>query len=220
MVRRDAFDQIGGYRSECDFWEDADLYSSRWRTRPAAHPAGLSLSAPGSGVSTRLVSPPRAVERSIDNFYRSIGGSVAGVAADGEAEISPRLFLSLGSLRLWAGESPAVLGQIWRRSALSGTLETWRFWSGRCGARSVPQSSPGLGLLIRARDFTVRHRFTDGQHLAWRPTLVPARTRRWARLMRSRTCRSKPIRPLDHPSIAKALPSACFVWLSIERTFS
>jgi len=177
MVRRDAFDQIGGYRSECDFWEDADLYRRLAELgRLLVLPDSLYLHR-ASGVSTRLVSPPRAVERSIDNFYRSIGGSVAGVAADGEAEISPRVFLSLGSLRLWAGESPAVLGQIWRRSALRWNFESlsilvWALW-GSVSPRSLRLA---LVLLIRARDFTVRHRFTEGQHLAWRPTLVPART--------------------------------------------
>ena len=180
MVRRDAFERAGGYRSECDFWEDADLYFRlAGQGRMLILPDSLYLHR-ASGLSTRLVSPPREVERAIDNFYRTMARrrGAGAVATDGTAKISPWVFVSLGSLRLWAGESPVMLGQIWRRGALGWDLESlsilaWALW-GSISPRSLRQV---LSFLIRARDFSVRHRFSDGQALAWRPTLDPARHR-------------------------------------------
>ena len=89
--------------------------------------------------------------------------------------LAPRVFVSLGSLRLWGGELPAMLGQIWRRGALRWDFESlsilvWALW-GSVSPRSLRLV---LRSLIRVRDFTVRHRFTDGQHLAWQPKLAPA----------------------------------------------
>ena len=176
MVRRDAFERAGGYRSECNFWEDADLYFRlAGQGRLLILPDSLYLHR-ASGLSTRLVSPPGEVERAVDNFYRTMAGQggAGAVADDGTARLSPWVFVSLGSLRLWAGESPAMLGQIWRRSALNWDIESmsilvWALWSS-VSPRSLRSV---LSALIRARDFSVRHRFSDGQAHAWRPTLEP-----------------------------------------------
>ena len=71
-----------------------------------------------------------------------------------------------------------MLGQIWRRGALGWDIESlsilaWALW-GSVSPRSLRLV---LSSLISARDCTVRHRFCDGQALARRPTLEPARHR-------------------------------------------
>jgi hypothetical protein len=175
MVRRDAFERAGGYRRECDFWEDADLYFRlAEQGRLLVLPDSLYLHR-ASGLSTRLVSPPSEVERAVDNFYQTMGGRGEGlaVAADGKARLSPWVFVSLGSLRLWTGESPAMLGQIWRRGALKWDFESlsilvWALW-GSISPRSLRRV---LSSLISVRDFAVGHRFSDGQPWSWRPTLT------------------------------------------------
>ena len=177
MIRRDAFERAGGYRSECDFWEDADLYFRlAGQGRFLILPESLYLHR-ASDLSTRLVSPPAEVERAVDNFYRTMGGQggVGSVASDGTARLSPWVFVSLGSLRLWGGESPAMLGQIWRRGALRWDMETlailgWAVW-GSISPRSLRFT---LGSLIRIRDLMVRNGFADGHAVEWRPTLAAA----------------------------------------------
>ena len=177
MVRRDAFERAGGYRSECDFWEDADLYLRlAGLGRLLVLPESLYLHR-ASGLSTRLVSPPAEVERAVDNFYRTMGGRSGVIATDGTARLSPWVFVSLGSLRLWAGESPAMLGQIWRRGALKWDMETfailcWAVW-GSIGPRSLCFV---LRSLIRIRDLMVRNSFADGHAVEWRPTLAAVAT--------------------------------------------
>ena len=44
MFRRDAFERVGGYRSQCDYWEDARLLSPDGEGGPGADPARTPLS--------------------------------------------------------------------------------------------------------------------------------------------------------------------------------
>lgn len=176
MFRREAFERIGGYRVECNFWEDADLYT---RLSPLGRllvlPDALYLHR-SSALSTRVVSPSEEVERAVDRMYRTLGGG-AGAVGDADASppdrVLPMVFVSLGSTRLWAGDRPGVLGRLWRRGALgfnTGSLAVlgWALW----GAISPRSLRFVLRSMIRARDFAARGRYRDGQAYDW----VPAAT--------------------------------------------
>lgn len=170
MFRRRAFEEIGGYRVDCDFWEDADLYVRMARHgRLLVLPDALYLHR-ASRLSTRLVSPCAKVERAMDRMYRSLEGEGdPGLDAD-VGPILPKVYLALGSTRLWAGQPPAVLGRLWRSGGLrsdrlSLAILLWAIWS----AASPRSLRVFLRSLIRLRDLAVRGRFRDGDPVAWCP---------------------------------------------------
>jgi GT2 family glycosyltransferase len=168
MFRRKAFEAVGGYRADADFWEDLDLYR-----RMAATGSLLVLPAAlyrhrSSPQSTRLTSSRRAVERAVDRMYRRVGGEKAPAPAGGR--LVPDVFLSLGSTMLWAGRRPGVLLPLLRRGAIrfdrhSLAILGWALW-----ADVSPRS---LRLLLRIatvrRDRRIGRRFSDEAVYRWVP---------------------------------------------------
>lgn len=177
MFRRQAFDRVGGYRAECNYWEDADLYLRLCEVgRLLVLPEPLYLHR-SSLLSTRLASSPERVEQAVDRMYRTLSGEVETDSGT-TRRILPRVFVSLGSTRLWAGERTGMFARLWRRGELGWNLHSlavlgWAAWGG-LAPRSLRFA---LTLLIRARDHSVRRRFRDGEACAWRPTIGSARTR-------------------------------------------
>jgi hypothetical protein len=181
MFRRAAFDLAGGYRTQCDFWEDTDLY-----IRLAAHGRILVLPDPlylhrASPLSTRLVSSPDAVEHAVDTMYRTFEGRSPSPTAScsleepkpSGAKLLPRVFVALAATTLWSGGRPAVLKRICRHGALrfdaaSLFALSWAMWA---------WLSPGSlrsaqRCWIRARDFAVRGKYHDGVGYPWVPAFA------------------------------------------------
>jgi GT2 family glycosyltransferase len=179
MFRRAAFDRVGGYRQECNFWEDADLYLRLAQIgRLLVLPDILYLHR-SSGHSTRIVSPSEWVEEAVDRMYRSLGAAPAPDAAAATSgpprKVLPKVFVSLGSTNLWAGQRPGVLRRLWRRSDLgwdrgSAAVLAWALW----GSVSPRTLRLALRTLIRFRDLSVRGRYRDGVAYPWRPRLAGA----------------------------------------------
>jgi GT2 family glycosyltransferase len=172
MFRRDAFERAGGYRRESNFWEDADLYMRMAAIgKLLVLPEALYLHR-ASALSTRLTSSSEQVERAVERMYKTLElGEEAPLAATGK--ILPKVFVSLGSTRLWAGSSPAVLGPLWRRADLrpdfrSLAILAWAMW----GAASPRSLRFALRTLIRLRDRWVRDRVVGGEPVEWRPVLA------------------------------------------------
>ncbi|HEX5183058.1 MAG TPA: glycosyltransferase family A protein [Allosphingosinicella sp.] len=174
MFRRTAFERAGGYRREADFWEDLDLYG-----RMA--PLGRLIVIPevlyqhrASLLSTRLTSSRRRVEQSVDLMYRRARGLAAAPAG---ARLLPRVFLSLGSTRIWAGRRPESLSRLLRHGALrldaeSAAILVWAAW----GALSPRSLRLCLSAGVMLRDRRVRHLFADDAPWRWQPVAVPERT--------------------------------------------
>ncbi|HEY0412274.1 MAG TPA: glycosyltransferase family A protein [Allosphingosinicella sp.] len=203
MVRRAAFERVGGYRREADFWEDLDLYRRLAAEGPLlVLPAALYRHR-ATVSSTRLTSAPGRVEASVDRMYRSAGGQ--GEAGEGETgKVLPHVFLSTGSTRLWSGRSPAVLRPLLRRAALGWNRATlgillWALW-GSVSPRSLRLC---LRWMAAVRDFRVRNDFDDDLAYPWAaPWVCPAAPRRVARWRRpatahraARPCRRLVARP-------------------------
>jgi GT2 family glycosyltransferase len=174
MFRRAAFERIGGYRPEADFWEDLDLY---WRL---ARIGGL-LVVPealyqhrASPLSTRLTSARDAVEASLDLMYRQACGLGEGRKKQGRPAILPRVFVSLGSTRIWAGRRPRALLRLLRRGDLRFDRETaailaWAAW----GALSPRSLRFCLGAMVGWRDRTMARPLPDGAPVRWVPAAPP-----------------------------------------------
>lgn len=165
MFRRSAFERVGGYRVEANFWEDADLYlrmASVGRLLVLPEPLYFHRASP---LSTRLTSDREVVERSVDRMYRRLGGFPDGT----DEKLLPRVFVSIGSTRLWAGRSPAVLGRLLGRGRLgldreSAAVLIWALW----GSLSPASLRFVLRLVVTVRDRSVRGRFADGSPQEWR----------------------------------------------------
>jgi glycosyltransferase involved in cell wall biosynthesis len=150
MFRREAFDQAGGYRREAEFWEDLDLYR-----RLAAFGSLIVLPAPlyqhrASVLSTRLTSDRDRVEASVDRMYRTVTGAPPATA-DGKHML--RVFVSLGSTRLWGGMRTRSFRRLlshgdlgWNRESAAVLL--WAAW----GSASPRSLRFALATLIRLRD--------------------------------------------------------------------
>ncbi|HEY1606445.1 MAG TPA: glycosyltransferase family A protein [Allosphingosinicella sp.] len=171
MFRRTAFEQAGCYRTEADFWEDLDLYRRMARIGGLIVLPQVLYQHRASALSTRLTSARDIVEHSIDRMYRQAHG--LGDAPRG-TQILPRVFLSLGSTRIWAGHRPAILSRLLRRGALGLDLESvailaWAAW----GALSPRSLRFCLAAGVTLRDRRVRHLFADGAPWRWRPVSAP-----------------------------------------------
>lgn len=142
MYRQAVFDAVGGYRAECEFWEDHDLI-----LRMAAASKVMVLPYAVYGVrqspgSTRIASKRERVENAIDLMYRSRERvsqnqpyeDLLRSPADPHAKIDPRVFISLGSMELWAGGRPRFLRRLLRRGKLgfdyrSLSALVWTAWA-------------------------------------------------------------------------------------------
>jgi glycosyltransferase involved in cell wall biosynthesis len=167
MFRRVAFEQAGGYRREADFWEDLDLYPRIARIGALIVLPRVLYQHRSSALSTRLTSQREAVERSVDRMYRKARG-LGTPAAD--ARILPRVFVSLGSTRVWAGRRPAVLSRLLRKGALRPHFETAASLAWAAVGTLSPRSLRFcLAAAIALRDRLARRRFADRAPWRWQP---------------------------------------------------
>lgn len=142
MYRRNIFELVGGYRKECEFWEDQDLI-----LRMAAVTKILVLphaiyQVRQSRAGTRFASEQDRVERALDTMYRSRARVDRGqdyedlLSSRGTIgqKLDPRVFISLGSIILWAGDRPRLFGRLFQRGDLRPNLRSlsaliWTAWA-------------------------------------------------------------------------------------------
>jgi glycosyltransferase involved in cell wall biosynthesis len=178
MFRRSAFDAVGGYRAQCDLWEDIDFF-----LRMAAQGPVLVLSEAlylhrFSPTSVRAVSRRREVEDAFASMsrcladYRRFGTYEQLLAQPPPAtrDVPLEVFVCQGSPQLWAGGSPGVLGALLRRGHLQPRLHTlavlvWAIW-----ATLLPRS---LRAALRAynhwRDTKAGREIGDVPLMTWTP---------------------------------------------------
>ena len=141
MYRRKVFENAGGYRQDCEFWEDHDLIF-----RMAAISAIMVLphaiyQVRQSRTSTRFASEQERVERALDLMYRARERLERNEPYDdllrsppSERGLDPRVFISLGSVTLWAGGRPRLFLRLLRRGDLRLGFRTasalvWTAWA-------------------------------------------------------------------------------------------
>lgn len=133
MYRRELFDRAGGYREQCVYWEDLDLF-----LRMASLAKLLTIPEPlyqhrHSHGSTRLdARKVERIERATDLMYRCVEALESGkdyeeLLAQDRAEggrVDPRVFRARGSIVLWAGHRPTVLKRLVQRGRLGPDLRS------------------------------------------------------------------------------------------------
>ena len=142
MYRRTIAERIGGYRAECEFWEDQDFALRMNReTNVAVLPAALYQHRQ-SDSSTRISSRQDRVEAAVDLMYDCLARLRAGQDYEDllasrskrSGKINPRVFVALGSLTLWANEKPRLFKRVLQRADLGLNLASlnvliWSAWA-------------------------------------------------------------------------------------------
>jgi hypothetical protein len=178
MYRREIFNAVGGYRPQCEFWEDQDLI-----IRIAAVstimviPRSLYI-VRQTRTSTRLTAAKNRQELAINSMYRFLATLSDGVPTENprpaEERLDPRVFISLGSVELWAGGRPRLFRRLLRRGKLSTGARSlgaviWTFW-----ASASPHTLRAFTrALSNARNILVRDRLDPNRPVEWSPTSEP-----------------------------------------------
>jgi len=174
MYRREAFDSVGGYRRECDYWEDQDLVMRLAAiSKIMVIPRSLYV-VRQTPTSTRLSAARKRQELAIDSMYRLLSAHYGEIppgdsrAADGK--LDPRVFLSIGSTELWAGGRPRLFrrllryGKLWTDRRSMGAI-LWCLW-----ASVSPRTLRGFAsALCKARNFSARRRLDLDRPVHWSP---------------------------------------------------
>ena len=176
MFRRALFDRVGGYRRQCEYWEDQDLVF-----RMAAQTSILVIPLPlyrhrQSTVSTRIASDQGRVERAVDRMYRSMDRLGEHRSYDDllhgvepvARKLDPRVFISLGSLVLWSGGKPKLLGRLLRRGRLGLNFRTaaaigWSAWA----AVNPDSLRLFLRLIVRMRNLSSAVAVASADPVRW-----------------------------------------------------
>ena len=180
MFRRADFEEVGGYHEECAGWEDQDFFLrlSR-RGRVVVLPETLYLyryhvsnSTGGSPVEQRArlygVRGLCLAEFGEGRDYARVIADAARLNGDAPRATNEALYQT-GSMRLWAGQPPDILGDALRpgaldlsaRSLLTLALAAW----GRVSPSTLRLC---LRSFIRARDRVAGRRVKDGEPFEWR----------------------------------------------------
>jgi glycosyltransferase involved in cell wall biosynthesis len=178
MYRRDVFDRVGGYREECEYWEDQDLV-----VRIAAIAKVAIIPRPlyqwrQSTTSTRVHTDQDRLERALDRAYQATDRLRRGEPYDGtfdnsgngRRKIDPRVFIAIGSVRLWGYGRPRLFRRLLSRARISLNPMTasaliWTAW-----ASASPSSLRAfLMFLLAARSRVASGRVSTAQPLLWHP---------------------------------------------------
>lgn len=175
LFRRDAFERSGGYRTEAARWEDVDLYLNMAQVGRILVVAQPLVSFRQSETSTRLTSAPSELEQAMDLMYRTVLGKPRGRAG----KLLPYAFLPGGSIRVWNGHRPRILGRLWRYGALGRDLATarilaWALW-GEVNPRGLRLA---LRLWLAFRNLATRRRFNKAKVVEWQPGAAAIETGR------------------------------------------
>ena len=140
--RREVFEHVGGYREECEFWEDNDLILRMAAVTKIMVLPYCIYQVRQARVSNRLSSEQQRVERAVDLMYRARTRLDEGRSYDdllspgltGDRKVNPQVFVSLGSITLWAGGRPRLFKRLLLRGALKLDRRTiaalvWTAWA-------------------------------------------------------------------------------------------
>lgn len=177
LIRRAAFDAVGGYRHEANYWEDYDLYL---RLLPhgrvmviAEELCWVRHSRSSSRLRGEDVSVYRAVDlmyRTAEALWRSRGVPVPIPDDPPSGKLKPLTFVARGSISLWSGRSPRVLRPMMRHARLRADKETiaslaWALW----GEIHPPTLRSAIRSMLRFRNWRARRRLAGQDVIEWHP---------------------------------------------------
>lgn len=180
MLRRSAFEKVGGYRSQCDFWEDSDLFFRLWHEGPVIILAEPLYSYRYTAKSNRLQVDPTRLERQLALKARcraaaidhgNYEGVLAGLSAkvDDEA-VGIAVFQNRASIQIWAGARSHMLFDWLARGSRKNTLGNLA----PLGFLVLAFLSPRflrrlLGLKVRYANSRAKVKLKGRKYVFWRP---------------------------------------------------
>lgn len=182
MFRRAIFDAVGGYRPECEYWEDQDLVMRMAAAAPVwviPEPLYRIRQWARADVATQ---DRTSVENAVDLLYRCVARIEQRRAYDDLLKhsrshqpdlVDPRVFISSGSKLLWTGGRPKVFGRLLKRGRLrfdraSAMALVWTAWAAVSPA-TLRLAIRGVLWARNARASGVR----DSEPFTWSPDRVP-----------------------------------------------
>ena len=184
MFRRDTFDLVGGYRPECEFWEDLDFclrMASLGRILVSIEPLYQHRF---SETSTRLTSGRSRVEQAVDLMFacrelydQGLDYSALLAARDfsrPDIKTNPNTLLSLAFITLWSGLRPPLLMPLLKRGQLgfdkaSARALIWALWA-TVNPRTLRWV---MRFLLHRRSSEVRKTLNGTIVCEWRPRGLP-----------------------------------------------
>lgn len=177
MLRKAAFERVGGYRAAAEKWEDVDLYLRlAGEGRILVVPEAL-MQFRQTGRSTRTADGDAAFERAMTLMYRCVSerasgrdhSPLLGAPPDG-VPIAPEVLVECGSGALWAGRRPRMFRRALRQAARAPgrralKVLAWAAWAD-LGPRSL-RSALRLRLALASR--SARRRLHGVKIVEWRP---------------------------------------------------
>lgn len=183
MYRQSVFLAAGGYRPQCDFWEDKDLFIRMAQLSKVMIIPRALYQVRQCPVSTRVSSKQTRVENAFDLMFRSLERLSRGEGYedliqkkhDSIRKVDPRALLVVGSIALWAGQRPRLVTRLFKRARLSLNRSSvsaiaWALW-----AQASPSTLRRFLLLLRAgRSARAAPAAGDDKPFLWHPPWQPA----------------------------------------------
>jgi cellulose synthase/poly-beta-1,6-N-acetylglucosamine synthase-like glycosyltransferase len=179
MFRRDAFERAGGYRAQCDYWEDVDFFIRIGREgRILVLPESLYRYR-YSATSSRQVSNEAVVARALDLCVRCLAAHREGrdyqplleqeAGALPRTKVVPSVLAQVALQRLWRGDARSIFSSwAFRHTSFRRDMRSARILIFASWAAISPRS---LRAFLRMRsnlaDWRARHAVPDGTVKAW-----------------------------------------------------
>lgn len=177
MYRRELVERAGGYHEGCEYWEDQDL---ALRVAEIAKIAIIPrpLFRVRQWASTRVTCDQEELERAIQRILQITDGVKQGESYSRVFEapphfpskLDPRVFIAVGSVQLWGGNTPHLFRRLLRRANLGwnfGSIAAlvWTAWA------SIQPSSLRwfLKFLLLLRNHYASGRLQTDKPVFWRP---------------------------------------------------
>lgn len=181
MFRRAAFERVGGYRSEAEYWEDLDLYFRIAAGGRVVVTPDVLATVRHSRNSTRLRDDPEGLENAVELMYSSASEYERDRdytpllrARQTPRKLRPRTFVSCGATMVWSGRPPSVLKRMLSRARLGLDVESARalgvvLW----GTVSPRTLRFALRTLMHARNAMAAPALRGRPFVEWRPRQRP-----------------------------------------------
>jgi GT2 family glycosyltransferase len=178
MFRRDAFEQVGGYRAATEYWEDVDLCARLGAVgRIMLLPDLLYRHRFHRGSSTGRAAIAH-VARSIGRMHHVLGrarrdGATGGpdtsASEHAETALHPGALAYVAMVRLWAGDRPGILLLLTAASPRilgAAALKAWTL--AIVGGASPKLARLALRGFVALRDRVASWRVREGVPVEWR----------------------------------------------------
>lgn len=175
MYRRNVFDRVGGYRRECEYWEDQDLVIRMASVAKVVMIPRVLYRVRQTATGTRASCDQMRLELALERAYEATDrfenpSDKSLKTQEHLGKFDPRVFIALGSLQLWAGSRPRLFRRLLSRARLSfdarsASAIVWTAW-----ATTSPSSLRSfLKFLLRWRNRLVSARIVESEAFLWSP---------------------------------------------------